>query len=271
MFHTETKHGVTLRISDALAHPAIAHGFSTRLGGVSPAPWDSLNLDDRRGDDLSNVQENFRRLCAALGVDVQRMVLSRQVHRDDVRTVTAADCGKGLWMPRDYDSADALITDETDIPLVVFSADCNVILLHDPVRRAIGAAHAGWRGTALGIAARTVRAMTDAYGCDPADIRAAVGPAIGQCCFETDGDVPAALRDALGGAVAPFIRWNGRKYHIDLKAVNALWLQRAGVTHIDVCPDCTYCLSDLYWSHRRTGLYRGEQAAVICLKGEGTP
>ena len=176
MFRTETKHGVPLRISDALDDPAIVHGFSTRLGGVSPAPWDSLNLDDRRGDDLSNVQENFRRLCAALDVDVQRIVLSRQVHRDDVRTVTADDCGKGLWRMQDYDSADALITDETDIPLVVFSADCNVILLHDPVRRAIGAAHAGWRGTALGIAAKAVRAMADAYGCDPSDIRAAVGP-----------------------------------------------------------------------------------------------
>ena len=271
MFRTEVKNGITLRTSDALAHPAIAHGFSTRLGGVSPAPWDSLNLDDRRGDDLANVQENFRRLCAALDVDVQRIVLSRQVHRDDVRTVTATDCGKGLWTPRDYDSADALITDVPHIPLVVFSADCNVILLHDPVRRAIGAAHAGWRGTALGIAAKTVRTMADAYGCDPADIRAAVGPAIGQCCFETDGDVPAALRDALGADAEPFIDWNGRKYHIDLKAVNALWLQRVGVPSIDVCPDCTYCLSDLYWSHRRTGLSRGEQAAVICLKGEGTP
>ena len=270
MFRTETKHGVPLRISDALDDPAIVHGFSTRLGGVSPAPWDSLNLDDRRGDDLANVQENFRRLCAALDVDVQRIVLSRQVHRDDVRTVTADDCGKGLWRMQDYDSADALITDVPHIPLVVLSADCNVILLHDPVRRAIGAAHAGWRGTALGIAAKAVRAMADAYGCDPSDIRAAVGPAIGQCCFETDGDVPAALRDALGAQVEPFISWNGRKYHIDLKSVNALWLQRAGVRSIDICPDCTYCLPDLYWSHRRTGLSRGEQAAVICLKGEGT-
>ena len=83
--------------------------------------------------------------------------------------------------------------------------------------------------------------------------------------------MPAALRDALGADAEPFIDWNGQKYHIDLKAVNALWLQRAGVPSIDVCPDCTYCLSDLYWSHRRTGLSRGEQAAVICLKGEGTP
>ena len=215
---------------------------------MSPAPWDSLNLDDRRGDDIANVQENFRRLCAALDMDVRRAVLSRQIHRDDVRLVTAADCGKGLWVPQDYDSADALITDVPGIPLAVFSADCNVILLHDPVRRAVGAAHAGWRGTAAGI----------------------VGPAIGPCCFETDNDVPAALREVLGVEAEPFMAWNGQKWHIDLKAVNALWLQKAGVQHIDLCGDCTYCRPDLYWSHRKTGLRRGEQAALISLR-EVTP
>ena len=143
MFHTQMKNGVTFLTAGALASDGIRHGFSTRLGGVSPAPWDSLNLDDRRGDDIANVQENFRRLCAALNMDVRRAVLSRQIHRDDVRLVTAADCGKGLWVPQDYDSADALITDVPGIPLVVFSADCNVILLHDPVRRAVGAAQIG--------------------------------------------------------------------------------------------------------------------------------
>ena len=270
MFHTQTKNGVTFLTADTLSDGGVLHGFSTRLGGVSPAPWDSLNLDDRRGDDLANVQENFRRLCAALDMDVRRAVLSRQVHRDDVRIVTAADAGKGLWTPQDYDSADALVTDVPGLPLVVFSADCNVILLHDPVRRVVGAAHAGWRGTAAGIAGRTVRVMRGTYGCDPADIRAAVGPAIGQCCFETDGDVPDALREALGAESEPFMAWNGRKWHIDLKAVNALWLRKAGVQHIDVCTDCTCCRTDLYWSHRKTGLRRGEQAALIALR-EVTP
>ena len=103
-----------------------------------------------------------------------------------------------------------------------------------------------------------------------ADIRAAVGPAIGQCCFETDGDVPDALREALGAESEPFMAWNGRKWHIDLKAVNALWLRKAGVQHIDVCADCTCCRTDLYWSHRKTGLRRGEQAALIALR-EVTP
>ena len=213
MFHPHTKNDLVYLASDVLENSAVVHGFSTRKGGVSPAPWDSLNLDDRRGDDLANVQENFRRLCTALDTDVQRAVLSRQVHRSDVRRVTAVDCGKGLWRPQDYDSADALVTDVPGIPLIVFSADCNVLLLHDPVRRVIGAAHAGWRGTA-----------------------------------------------------EPFMAWNGSKWHIDLKAVNALWLQKAGVTHIDICDHCTACRPDLYWSHRKMGLRRGEQAALIALR-----
>ena len=266
MFHTHTKNDLVWLTSDVLENDAVTHGFSTRKGGVSPAPWDSLNLDDRRGDDIANVQENFRRLCAALDTDVQRAVLSRQVHRSDVRRVTAEDCGKGLWRPQDYDSADGLVTDVPGVPLIVFSADCNVLLLHDPVRHVIGAAHAGWRGTAAGIAGKTARVMGEVYGCRMEDIRTAVGPAIGQCCFETDGDVPAALHAALGDEAEPYITWNGRKYHIDLKAINALWLRKSGVTQIDVSGDCTACRTDLYWSHRKHGGERGSQIAMISLE-----
>ena len=164
MFHPHTKNDLVYLTSDVLENNAITHGFSTRKGGVSPAPWDSLNLDDRRGDDLANVQENFRRLCTALDTDVQRAVLSRQVHRSDVRRVTAVDCGKGLWRPQDYDSADALVTDVPGIPLIVFSADCNVLLLHDPVRRVIGAAHAGWCGSWPRITAATRRTSAPPSG-----------------------------------------------------------------------------------------------------------
>ena len=199
---------------------------------------------------------------------MQRAVLSRQVHRSDVRRVTAVDCGKGLWRPQDYDSADALVTDVPGIPLIVFSADCNVLLLHDPVRRVIGAAHAGWRGTAAGIAAETVRVMAEDYGCDPADLRAAIGPAIGPCCFETDGDVPEAMRaSALGPEAEPYLERRGPKYHVDLAGLNRQWLLHAGVApeHIDICGLCTACRPDLFWSHRKMGEARGAQVAVICL------
>ena len=264
MFTQHTDNSITYHRSQALE--GVAHGFSTRLGGVSPAPWDSLNLGVGRGDTMENVQENYRRFCAVLGMDDRRAVLSKQIHEDVVRHVTEADAGKGLYCDRDYSSVDGMVTDVPHLPLVVFSADCNVILLYDPVGRAIGACHAGWRGTALGIAKKTAQEMVQLFGCEARNIRAAIGPAIGQCCFETDEDVPTALREALGEEVAPYITWNGTKYHIDLKAVNALWLRKAGVERIDICDHCTACRPDLYWSHRKMGNARGAQIAMIALE-----
>ena len=144
-FLTHTSENVLWMSSSLLDGSDVRHGFSTRIGGVSPAPWDSLNLGVGRGDDMDRVRENYRRFCAALGVDEHRAMLSKQVHEDNIRHVTAEDCGKGLFRDRDYTSVDAMVTDTPGIPLVVFSADCGIILLHDPVHGAVGAAHAGWR------------------------------------------------------------------------------------------------------------------------------
>ena len=152
-FHDHTENGITVLQSDLLCG-SIRHGFSTRTGGVSPSPWNSLNLGVGRGDDPANVQENFRRLCGVLGLSHQRAVLSKQVHEDNIRLVTESDCGKGLFRQRDYASVDAMICREKHIPLVVFSADCGTILLYDPVQEAIGAVHAGWRGVASGLPRR---------------------------------------------------------------------------------------------------------------------
>ena len=165
-FLTHTSENVLWMSSSLLDGSGVRHGFSTRTGGVSPAPWDSLNLGVGRGDDMDRVRENYRRFCAVLGTDEHRAVLSKQVHEDNVRHVTAEDCGKGLFRERDYTSVDAMITDTPDIPLVVFSADCGIILLYDPVRRAVGAAHAGWRGAAAGIVYKTVRRMQETFGTD---------------------------------------------------------------------------------------------------------
>ena len=265
MFQTHHADNLIYLRSDVLGS-GVRHGFSTRKGGISPAPWDSLNLGVSRGDTMENVRENYRRFCAAIGVNVQNVVLSQQEHQDHLRLVTAADCGKGLWWERDYRAVDGLLCNTPGIPLVVFSADCNVILLHDPVHRAIAAVHAGWRGTALGIAAKAVWEMHTQFGSDPTDIRAAIGPAIGKCCFETDADVPLALRDALGEAAKPYMTRTGSKWHIDLKGINALWLRQEGLTQIDICDLCTMCRTDLFWSHRKMGNARGVQAAMISLE-----
>ncbi len=243
------------------------HGFSTRLGGVSEGIYASLNLGTNRGDDPDRVRENFRRFCAAIGADPAGLVFSSQIHGDQVRSVTAADLGKGLDRPVDYD-ADALITDVPGAVLTVFSADCLPILLYDPVRRAVGAVHAGWRGTALGIVERAVERMCLCYGCRPEDLLAAIGPGISKCCFETHEDVPNAMTEAMGASALQFIEvLPTGKFHIDLKGMNARRLEHAGLTaeHIAVSGECTMCLPDKYWSHRATHGERGSQAAMIAV------
>ena len=198
-FLIQTTSGITYHTSTVLEHGQTVHGFSTRLGGVSEGRFASLNFQKNgpEPDDWENVLENYRRFCAALGTDVRDVVRSKQVHKDTVRHVTAADRGKGLFAPRDY-TADALVTDEPGLNLMVFSADCIILLLHDPVTRSIGAVHAGWRGTALDLPAKTVREMGRLFGARPEDIRAAIGAGIGPCCFETHDDVPDAMRAAFG-------------------------------------------------------------------------
>ena len=244
---------------------SVPHCFTTRRGGVSKGYLSSLNLGLHRGDDPANVEENFRILADALGISPEDFVLTKQIHSDIVVKVGRADRGKHM-VEGASPVCDALITNEPGVALVVFTADCTPILLHDPLTGAVGAVHAGWRGTAAGIAAKTVEAMVREFGCDPKNIHAAVGPNISFCCFETDRDVPDAMVEALGDAAKAFIRPSGHKFYVNLKEINALWLRRAGVTHIELSDACTVCQSDVYWSHRVTRGERGSQGAVIVCK-----
>lgn len=263
-FDTHEQNGLFWFTSPLLGD--LCHGFSTRKGGVSPAPFDMLNLRMDGGDRQENLLENYRRLCGAIGTDITRTVLSRQVHETTVRICTAADAGKGLFQERDY-TADALVTREKNLPLVVFSADCGIILLYDPVHEVIGAIHAGWRGCAAGILEKTVRVMREVFDSRPGDIVAAVGPCIGQCCFETDDDVPAAMRNALREEAEPYLKYQGSKWHVDLAGLNRQWLLRSGLTseHIDESGLCTACNPELFWSHRKLGNARGAQIAMVSL------
>ena len=268
-FVERTVNGITYGFSDGIAAAGgVVHGFSTRMGGVSEAPYDSLNLGFLRGDMRENVVENYRRFCDALGADVDGLVLSNQVHSDVVRLCTSADRGSGFAYPRDYE-ADGLMTDVPGLGLVVFAADCLPVLLYDPVRRAVAAVHAGWRGTANGIVTRAVEQMGACYGCRPEDIRAAVGPCISRCCFETHADVPEAMIAAMGESARAYIDPLPQegKFRVDLKGLNAFRLEQAGLNpdHIAVSPDCTVCLCDKYWSHRVTHGIRGSQVGLIQL------
>lgn len=238
------------------------NAFTTRRGGVSEGVWESLNLGVHRGDRPGHVLENHRRLAAAMGYDVRRLVMTRQIHTDRVRVVTGRDCGQGLFYPAP--DCDGLITREPGVALMAFSADCTLILLSDPETGAVGAVHSGWRGTALGIVKKAVEAMVSEFGSRPADIRAAIGPCIGRCCFETRADVPEAMLAALGEEARTAIDDHGDgTYHVDLKDLNAIWLRRAGVEHVETSCRCTACETEVFWSHRRVGDARGVQASVI--------
>lgn len=252
--------------SDFIREP---HGFTTRKGGVSAGDFASMNLGVRRGDDRECVLKNYAILGEAVGFDPEKLVGAVQVHRDDVLVVTEADWGKGLYQHTDYE-ADGLVSNVPGTALMVYSADCGTLLFSDEKHGAVGACHAGWRGTALGIAKKTVETMEKAFGTRPSDLTVALGPCIGGCCFETDGDVPEAMVAALGDVANVAIVQKGEKYYVDLKTINRLWLLRAGVLpeRIDTSPLCTACDKETFWSHRRHGDRRGSLAAVITVGGK---
>ena len=246
-----------------LTAPNIAarHAFSTRLGGVSTGVLESLNLSVRRGDTPENVRENWRRLGAAAGLDLTRAVYAQQVHSAEVRIAHAADAQPPELEPRF--ACDGFVTNEPGVPLAVFMADCLPALLHDPAAGVIGAVHCGWRGSVADILGAAVAQMC-ALGAHPADIRAAIGPGIGACCFEVGPEVVALLHAPLGALARP--RADGKAL-LDLKGVNARRLVQLGVPagQITVSDACTMCRPDVFWSHRATDGRRGVQAAVITL------
>jgi len=206
---------------------------------------------------------------AALGIAQDDIICLKQVHSASIISATQEHRGKLLHPSPE---GDGLITNEPNVALTVFTADCVPILLYDPVKNAIGAVHAGWRGTALDIVGEAVRKMENLYNCRLSDIKAAIGPCISKCCFVTDLDVADAIRVAVEKSgtsetanVIAAGADNPNKYLVDLKKANRLLLESAGVCDIAVSDECTSCSSDKYWSHRKTKGKRGTQAAVIVL------
>lgn len=269
MFQTREKNGVVWSACRLLEDPRLLHGFSTRLGGVSTGAQASLNLDHKK-DSTANVRQNHLRLAAALGYDARRLVSTHQVHKSEVRVAEAADEGLVLDGPTPYE-CDALVTNCPGRPLICYAADCIPILLWAEDAAAVAAVHAGWRGTAADIAAKAVQKLAAVYHADPARIKAAIGPGIGPCCFSTHDDVPNAMLAAFGPSVERCIRPDTAepgKFLVDLKQINALRLQSAGVpaANVAISPECTCCLPEKYWSHRYTKGERGGQAAVIMLR-----
>lgn len=237
------------------------HCFTTRMGGVSTGHCAQTNLSFSR-EDRETVLENYRRICAAEGFAMERLTLTDQTHTDRVRLVDETTAGMGVQKQSDIKDTDGLITDLLQTPLVVFVADCAPVLMADKRTGAVAAVHSGWKGTLKGIAAKAVQQMKENFGTDPRDIIAAVGPCIGPCCYEVGQD----FKDAFHGKWEHLFTPKKDKYHFDLKQANRLVLQEAGVGEIYVTDECTYCRSDLLFSHRKTQGKRGNMAGIIQRK-----
>ena len=247
----------------------INHAFTTRLGGVSEGIFRSMNMAFNRGDDPEHVTENYRRFCKSAGFDFDSLVASAQVHETNVRAVTSKDKGVGITRPRDMQSVDALITNEPGVTLVTYYADCTPLFFVDTKRKAIGLAHAGWRGTVGRIGEKVIEKMTALYGTDPKDIKAAVGPAISVCCYEVDEPVAEQFRKPGDIDNSRFLfPKGGDKYMLNLLEANKQILMAAGVPaeNITLSDLCTNCNSDLLWSHRATKGERGTMSAFLSIE-----
>lgn len=248
----------------------VHHGFSTRLGGVSQGCYASMNLSFTRGDDEAAVRENYHRIAKSIGVKCENMVLSQQTHTTNVRVVTEKDKGKGIVKPLDYTDVDGMVTNIHGICLVTFYADCVPLYFVDPVQKAIGLSHSGWRGTVGKIGKETIRKMEEQYGSDPKDILAAVGPSICKDCYEVSEDVILEFQKNFKERYWKdlFYRKENGKYQLDLWKANEIIFKESGILpeHIAVTNVCTHCNSEILYSHRTSGDRRGNLAAFLALK-----
>ena len=253
------------------AERGFVHGFSTRIGGVSEGDLSSMNLSFTRGDDPERVRENYRRIAAAVGFETDRLVLTHQTHTNHVRVVTEADAGKGFVRERDYTDVDGLVTDVPQLVLTTFYADCVPLFFADPVHRAVGLSHSGWRGTVSDIAGETVKIMRETYGTNPADLLGAIGPSICQGCYEVSEDVIREFQKQYEPSLYPLLytkKPNG-KYQLNLWEACRRNMLRAGLLpgHIQVTDLCTGCNPEILFSHRASKGHRGNLAGFLGVRG----
>ncbi len=248
--------------------PEFYHGFSTRLGGVSKGIYSSMNLSFTRGDEEEAVLENYRRIADAIGFSMEGIVCSDQTHTVHIRQVTEADKGKGVLQKKDYTDIDGLITNVPGITLTTFYADCVPLFFLDPVNKAAGLAHSGWRGTVGRMGEKMVRAMKDAFGSEPENLYAGIGPSICQDCYEVSADVADRFREEFQGYeedAGLLYKTKPGKYQLNLWKANEIVLTEAGILreHISFPGICTCCNPEFLFSHRASQGKRGNLCAFL--------
>lgn len=269
----------------------VNHLFTTRTGGFSQGIYSSMNLSLNRGDSQEAVIRNYEQIAGVLGCDIGDMVASHQTHTTNIRRVTGADRGKGVVIPRDYEDVDGLITNERDVVLATFFADCVPLYFVDREHEAIGLAHSGWRGTVAQMGACMVKAMEEQFGSRPERLIAAIGPSICQDCYEVSEEVAQGFSELLqrmetekimreiaeggyytysDGRPAQVISQGRRKgkYQLDLWLANLIILRNAGIplSGIAVTDICTCHNPEYLFSHRASDGKRGNLGAFLRIR-----
>lgn len=241
----------------------VSHGFFSRHGGVSGGPFASMNFDGRDGDMLENIARNKAIAASACDCPIEDIVIVNQVHSNGVLRLDEETL-------RSYDKpvdADAIITDRPNVPIGILTADCMPILLYDPVKKAVGAVHAGWKGTVKGVAVAAVETMTASFGSRPEDLRAAIGPHIRACCLKVKEDVRAEFVKAFG-SINKLFHADADGLRLDLRAANLSQLVGAGLKsdHVVTVAPCTSCHNNLFYSYRKEEGRTGRQLSYIMLR-----
>ncbi|MFB3897925.1 MAG: peptidoglycan editing factor PgeF [bacterium] len=248
----------------------LVHFVSTRLGGFSLPPYTSLNLAFHVGDNPATVLKKRELLAASLDIPLSNFVTAQQVHQANVTVIPGSMRGCGA---RDYHSAipatDAMVTNTPNICLMILTADCVPILLFDPIKKVIGVAHAGWKGTINFIAQQVVKAMQEQFGSAPSDILAGIGPSIGPCCYEVGSDVIMEFKSVMPAALNLILKKNRNdKGHLNLWSANKIQLIQSGVLekNIEIAELCTRCHAEIFYSARKDGIQTGRFGTGIMLE-----
>jgi len=247
----------------------VKHALSSRLGGVSSEPFDSLNLSFDVGDKVHNVEKNYDIFFKAVGLSIKNAVLSHQTHSTNIRCVTLEDFGKGFSKERDFSSIDGLVTNVPGITLVTLCADCVTLCFLDPVKKVIGLAHAGWKGSLNQIGKKTVEVFISKYQSNPSDILVGISPSIGPCCFEVNRDIYNQFMNlGLCGITDCAKPQKNQQFLLNLWKINELILLDSGIseTNIITTDICTNCNNQVLFSYRKDGGTTGRMAAVIELR-----
>lgn len=256
-----------LTFSSLEKYDELFHCFTTRHGGVSTGAFASMNLGMSTGDEKSDIEKNYEILSEKLYINLENMVKSDQTHSSNIKYVNDEYKGRIFDEKYCYTDVDGLITDKKNIALATSHADCTPIFFYDSIKKIIGMAHAGWRGTVDDIAGKMADRFINDFNSNPEDINAVIGPSLGQCCFEVDEDVYRIFMN-INPEYKQYLKVSGSKYYFDLWAINKSILIKKGLNeeNIETAGLCTKCNNDLFFSHRGQKGKRGIMLGIIMMK-----